>query len=226
MCSPARPFSRAPSTAIVQEHLEVGRMVAGRASGERKVRAPQDRVVANGDRPQGSGKCNRKIPPPRASAAVRVKWCGKSAPAAGRLAGSANPARSKTKQRGALRPGADRSDPPLLSGRLLEAASNRRPREMTVACLTAVYRTRLTGPLRDVFQSAAPTAAGRTSVSTPSRSSCRCWRDLAGQAGLQIAMLRMGESCPRSSFIRRCRLTCATRPPIIATCHPSDAIRP
>src|SRR5206468_2362919 len=37
------------------------------------------------------------------SAAVRVKWCGKSAPAAGRLAGSANPTWSKTKQRGAAR---------------------------------------------------------------------------------------------------------------------------
>jgi hypothetical protein len=31
--------------------------------GERKVRAPQDRVVGNTDRPQGPGKCNRKIPP-------------------------------------------------------------------------------------------------------------------------------------------------------------------
>ena len=27
---------------------------------ERKVRAPQDRVVDNIDRPQGSGKCNRE----------------------------------------------------------------------------------------------------------------------------------------------------------------------
>ena len=36
-------------------------MVAGPlAAGERKVRAPQDRVVGNADRPQGQGKCNRK----------------------------------------------------------------------------------------------------------------------------------------------------------------------
>jgi hypothetical protein len=55
---------------------------------ERKVRAPQDTVVGNAHRPQGPGKCNRKqtarrgtgdsSPVPRR---VRVKRCGKSAPA-------------------------------------------------------------------------------------------------------------------------------------------------
>src|SRR5687768_9407488 len=58
----------------------------------RKVRAPQDRVIDSIDRPQGSGKCNRKqtavaeVAPretEKATAAVRVKRCGKSAPAAG-----------------------------------------------------------------------------------------------------------------------------------------------
>ena len=39
--------------------------------------------------------------------------------------------------------GTDRSDPLPLPGRLLEAAGNRRPREMI-----ALDRTRLTGPLR------------------------------------------------------------------------------
>src|SRR3954447_9721354 len=56
---------------------------------ERKVRAPQDRVVGNTDRPQGPGKCNRKqtaaagMSPRLVAVAVRVKRCGKSAPAAG-----------------------------------------------------------------------------------------------------------------------------------------------
>ena len=83
-------------------------------------------------------------------AAVRVKWCGKSAPAARRLAGSVNPARSKTKQRGATGRKAGRtvrSGPSLLSGRLLEAAGNRRPREMIVP-----DKTRLTGSLRHFFK--------------------------------------------------------------------------
>ena len=37
-------------------------MVAGTRVtwGERKVRAPQDRVIGNTDRPQGPGKCSRK----------------------------------------------------------------------------------------------------------------------------------------------------------------------
>src|SRR4029079_15835752 len=40
--------------------LGAGRMTAADNRQERKVRAPEDRVVGNADRPQGSGKCNRK----------------------------------------------------------------------------------------------------------------------------------------------------------------------
>jgi hypothetical protein len=127
---------------------------------ERKVRAPEDRVVGNTDRPQGPGKCNRKqtaargMSPRLVAAAVRVKRCGKSAPAAGatRLARQtppgARPSRASAPfgARGLVRP-------PLRSGRLLEAPGNRRPREMAVACARPIgrrkHRTRLTGPLRD-----------------------------------------------------------------------------
>src|SRR5438093_6060229 len=69
--------------------LGAGRTAAADENQERKVRAPQDRVVGNSDRPQGPGKCNRKqtaavgMSPRLTAAAVRVKRCGKSAPAAG-----------------------------------------------------------------------------------------------------------------------------------------------
>ena len=65
-------------------------MIAGWrvTAGGRKVRAPQDRVVGNADRSRDQGKCNRKHTADDrlrclASVAeqVRVKWCGKSAPA-------------------------------------------------------------------------------------------------------------------------------------------------
>jgi hypothetical protein len=59
-----------------------------RGSSERKVRAPQDTVVGNAHRPQGPGKCNRKQTARRGTddssfvrRRVRVKRCGKSAPA-------------------------------------------------------------------------------------------------------------------------------------------------
>jgi hypothetical protein len=89
--------------------------------GGRKVRAPKDTVMGNAHRPQGQGKCNRKdtAPPPAispmgpigpigrmghirlmgliAGCGVRVKWRGKSPPAAGQPAGSANPTGSKAK---------------------------------------------------------------------------------------------------------------------------------
>jgi len=66
-------------------------MAAGLATDGRKVRAPQDRVIGNTDRPRraqasrGQGKCNRKQTAPRrlCRREVRVKRCGKSAPAAG-----------------------------------------------------------------------------------------------------------------------------------------------
>ncbi len=140
---------------------------------ERKVRAPQGRVVDNIDRPKGSGKCNRKqtaagVQSPRQvrkqarrllyeDAAARVKRCGKSAPAAGatRLAWQTPPGArpSRARARGNTctgRPGLNRR-----SGRLLETPGNRRPREMAVRCARPIGRridkTRLTGPLRDRF---------------------------------------------------------------------------
>jgi hypothetical protein len=67
----------------------VGHVVAAfelSGSAGRKVRAPQDRVVGNADRSRDQGKCNRKHtadgPLFRQRDQVRVKWCGKSAPAA------------------------------------------------------------------------------------------------------------------------------------------------
>jgi len=51
----------------------------------RKVRTAQGTVLDNLQAAQADGKCNRKIPPllPGFLAKeVRVKWCGKSAPAA------------------------------------------------------------------------------------------------------------------------------------------------
>ena len=52
---------------------------------QRKVRAPQDTMVGNAHRPRGSGKCNRKQTANRRIVRdpleVRVKRCGKSAPA-------------------------------------------------------------------------------------------------------------------------------------------------
>src|SRR6478609_5009581 len=72
-----------------------------------------------------------------------VKRCGKSAPAGGvtRLAWQTPPgARPNRKQ--------SRSGSLRLPGRLLEAASNRRPRGMVIGRF-GDNRTRLRGPLRD-----------------------------------------------------------------------------
>ena len=47
----------------------------------RKVRAPQDRMPGNTWGARAYGKCHRKYTAaPPAGIAVRVKWCGKSAP--------------------------------------------------------------------------------------------------------------------------------------------------
>src|ERR1700726_711249 len=75
--------------------IEAGQAAAARPmnlsisqASERKVRAPKDMVVGNAHRPQGPGKCNRKQTARRragdsssARCRVRVKRCGKSAPA-------------------------------------------------------------------------------------------------------------------------------------------------
>src|SRR5262245_44296028 len=59
----------------------------GIGKGERKVRAQEDRVIGTTDRQQGPRKGNRKQTVARAGTPVlareiRVKRCGKSAPAA------------------------------------------------------------------------------------------------------------------------------------------------
>ena len=162
------PRTRAPNrclSAIVERGLQAGRTAAGCESGGRKVRAPQDRVTDNIGRPQGPGKCNRKqtaarhLEPPSACRAVRVKRCGKSAPAAGQLAGSANPTRSKAKQRGAP---AESSD--SVSARRGPCRHHSRVGCSTRRATGALEkwpspaplrqrgdRTRLTGPLEDFF---------------------------------------------------------------------------
>ncbi len=69
----------------------------------RKVRAPQGRVLANGQEGRPYGKCHRNYTADPVSAScghvmeARVKWCGKSAPAVGQPAGRVNPTRSKVK---------------------------------------------------------------------------------------------------------------------------------
>jgi hypothetical protein len=65
----------------------------------RKVRTPQGTVLANGQAAKADGKCNRKRTA-AASAAARVKRCGKSAPATQRCVGLANPTGSNAVQRG------------------------------------------------------------------------------------------------------------------------------
>ena len=57
-------------------------LAAAVTGGGRKVRAPQGRVLANGQSEQSAGKCHREqTAAPRGSA--RVKRCGKSAPRSG-----------------------------------------------------------------------------------------------------------------------------------------------
>ncbi len=133
----------------------VGRAVAAgdlRIPSWRKVRAPQDTVVGNAHRPRGSGKCHREQTADgrlsssqqsdssllgRPPAQVRVKRCGKSAPRV-LVTGPARqtPPGARPSRREELSVPLD-----LRVGRA-EAASNRRPREMTV-----LDKTRLTGPL-------------------------------------------------------------------------------
>jgi len=80
--------------------------VAGWRSGRRgtliprrKVRTPKGRVLANSKAGQPDGKWNRKHTADGGlrAAQVRLKWCGKSAPASWRQGGLQNPTRSKAK---------------------------------------------------------------------------------------------------------------------------------
>jgi hypothetical protein len=90
---PNGPRSLGSVRANIRQHNELqwtftrdDRMVAGSDAnlGERKVRAPQGRVVDNVHRSRDQGKCHRKYTACEASASsVRVKWCGKSAPRTG-----------------------------------------------------------------------------------------------------------------------------------------------
>lgn len=150
----------------------------------------------------------------RRAGAVRVKWCGKSAPAAGRLAGSANPTRSKAKQRETAAQaagGSVRSARP--SGRLLEAASNRRSREMAVTAAGASRRAgqnpayspvarhfscgrageALSAPRRDLETSSWPRPIRPAPVRC--RSPAAAWRCKAGSCWC-------GDRAPRPSAIR------------------------
>ena len=121
----------------------------------RKVRASQDAVVGNTHRSQEPGQCHRKqtadrrrCPAREGDDEVRVKRCGKSAPA-DRVTGSARQtppeARPSRAKFASLETESRREAVRLVTrpGRLLEPTSNRRPREMV-----AHDRTRLTGPLR------------------------------------------------------------------------------
>ena len=56
-----------------------GRVAAVRFGEERNVRAPPDRVPGNTRAGRPDGKCHRNIP--SFLGRIRVKWCGKSAPA-------------------------------------------------------------------------------------------------------------------------------------------------
>ena len=116
----------------------------------------------NVHRSQDQGKCNRKQTAScfvlARKQAVRVKRCGKSAPAGGatRLAWQTPPGARPNREQswsGSLR----------LSGRLLETASNRRPRGMIAAarCKARRHRTRLTGPLRGFFRCGEPSGIVR-----------------------------------------------------------------
>src|SRR5262245_45062488 len=77
-----------------------------------------------------------------------VKRCGKSAPAGGvtRLAWQTPPGAKPNRKQ-------SRSGSLRLPGRLLEATSNRRPRGMIIGRL-GDNRTRLKGPLREIFSKA------------------------------------------------------------------------
>jgi hypothetical protein len=130
-------------------------------SAQRKVRAPQGRMPANGRASRGDGKCNRKIPPRSAEScragngpaqtpwegkrfhvpAARVKWCRASMDVRAARRG-ASPVRAHPpggNVRGRQTPSGARPNrgamawPAPPPGRLLEAVGNHGPRGMAVA---------------------------------------------------------------------------------------------
>jgi len=108
--------------------VTAGRVVAPGLRG-RKVRSPQGSVPANG---RGSGNGPRKVPQKiyrrDRQAAVRVKWCGKSAPRRKRFRWQGKPHVEQDQIGEEGRP-----VPLLLPGRSLEPDRNVRPRGMTTA---------------------------------------------------------------------------------------------
>ena len=137
-----------------------GRTPAPRRRGKSGLRRTGWSLTATGRKARDSATESR---PPKSARAdqVRVKRCGKSAPAAGatRLARQtppgARPSRTLYCRRFHAAAYTGRSGPIRRSGRLLETPGNRRPRKMAVPRARPfgrhADRTRLTGPLRDPF---------------------------------------------------------------------------
>jgi hypothetical protein len=112
-----------------------GRGSCSRSSESRKVRTSQSRVIANGNPRRLAGKCHRKQT--ATLAVVRVKRCGKSAPAF-RVTGVARQtppeARSRRPHHGAVAQVPEGCSPEP-AGRPLEAPGNGVPRWMVAAAL-------------------------------------------------------------------------------------------
>ena len=101
-------------------------MIAGRASGQRKVRTPQGREVRNANWGRPEGKCHRKYT--AGLRPVRVKRWGKSPPPSWRHEGHGKPLPEQN-QIGKR----SRTARPKLPGRLQEVPGDRHPREMIMA---------------------------------------------------------------------------------------------
>ena len=117
----SRPGGRVPSVST----LPIGERI-----GPRNVRTPQSTVLGNTQSGRPAGKCHREQTADGGTglrsgpAQVRVKRCGKSAPAPGATrAARQTPSGARPRRGRAARP----QTPP---GRPLEPAGNRRPRGM------------------------------------------------------------------------------------------------
>jgi hypothetical protein len=100
---PLRPWPRGARGPTMERGWPSSRGGWRENRSSRKVRTPQGGVVGKPDPGKPAGQCHRNTPPTRRSCtwaplAARLKWCGKSAPAARRRAGQANPTRCKAKQ--------------------------------------------------------------------------------------------------------------------------------
>jgi hypothetical protein len=176
--------------------------------------------VGNAHRSREPGQCHRKQTADRRRCTAgspaegydeaRVKRCGKSAPA-DRVTGSARQtppeARPSRAKFAGLETGPRRRAVRLVTrpGRLLEPASNRRPREMV-----AHDRTRLTGPLRTFFIPSLPLWRSRAPRQRPRLRYTRLpspFRDIfmppPGSSMNCRRRLKLHESCRRIRFMRR-----------------------